>query len=240
MFDRGFIMRDEKGRAVRMLGSIADETEKLAIEARLNQAQKMEAVGQLTGGVAHDFNNLLTVILGSTDMLLNRLDEQPKLRQLAEMTSRAARRGAELTHRLLAFSRKQPLEPAIVNLNEAVRGMETMFVRTLGEHIDIAFILDASIGQVEIDPSQFENALLNLAINARDAMEGGGRLTIETQDTVLEEAYAAAHDEVMPGPHVMVSVSDDGDGMTPEVMERVFEPFSPQSTTAKEAASASR
>lgn len=202
-----------------------DITERRELEDRLRQAQKLEAVGQLTGGVAHDFNNLLTVILGNAELLCEQLSDQHQLRVLAEMTATAAERGAELTHRLLAFARRQALEPRPVNVNRLVTGMDPMLRRTLTEDLDIEVVQAGNLWRADVDPGQLEVSLLNLAINSRDAMPGGGCLTIETANCVLDEAYANAHEEVTAGQYVMVSVSDTGTGMTPETVARAFEPF---------------
>ncbi|UYN95357.1 MAG: response regulator [Enhydrobacter sp.] len=195
------------------------------LDRKLHQAQKMEAIGQLTGGVAHDFNNLLTVILGNAEALADRLDDRAELRRLAEMTASAAERGAELTRRLLAFARRQALEPRSIDLNRLVGSMDGLLRRTLSEEIDLEIVRGGGLWIVETDPGQMEVALLNLAINARDAMPGGGRLTIETANVSLDDAYARVNEDVVAGQHVMVSVSDTGTGMAPEVLARVFEPF---------------
>ncbi len=223
--DRGFAIRDEGGRVVRMIGSMLDVTEQRELDERLRQSQKLEAVGQLTGSVAHDFNNLLTVIMGNSELLSRRLDGDGGLRALAEMTGTAAQRGAELTHRLLAFARRQPLEPKLVDMGKLASGMDGLLRRTLSEDIDIEIVRGGGLWIVEVDPGQLEVALLNLAINARDAMPGGGQLTIETANVWLNDAYVEDNPGASPGQHVLVSVSDTGSGMTREVMEQAFEPF---------------
>ncbi|OFE13746.1 hypothetical protein PHACT_11875 [Pseudohongiella acticola] len=223
--DRGFVIRNGDGKAIRMVGSMMDVTDRIELDERMRQAQKLEAVGQLTGGVAHDFNNLLTVILGNAELLTEQLTDQQQLRMLAEMTATAAERGAELTNRLLAFSRRQPLDPRNVNINKLIQNMDNLLRRTLQEHIDIETVYAGGLWLSEVDPGQLEGALLNLAINARDAMPSGGKLTIETGNTQLDQAYADTQDEVVPGQYVMVSVSDTGTGMTPEVRRKAFEPF---------------
>ncbi|MDO9521745.1 MAG: PAS domain-containing protein [Pseudohongiella sp.] len=225
VIDRGYVMRNAKGKPIRMLGSIMDMTDSREMNDRLRQSQKMEAVGQLTGGVAHDFNNLLTVILGNAELLTEQLTDQQQLRMLAEMTATAAERGAELTNRLLAFARRQPLEPKQVNLNKLIQGMDNLLRRTLQENIDIETVYAGGLWLSEVDPGQLEGALLNLAINARDAMPDGGKLTIETANTLLDESYACHHDEVRPGQYVLISVSDTGAGMPTTVVSRAFEPF---------------
>eukprot|EP01037_Dinobryon_pediforme_P012730 gene12730-12826_t len=223
--DRGFIIRDRSGAAVRMIGSMVDITERLDLDARLRQSQKLEAVGQLTGGVAHDFNNLLTVILGNAEVLSQNLQSDPQLQQLAEMTVTAAERAAELTKRLIAFARRQALEPKVIDLNRLVAGMDGLIRRTLAEDIDIEIVRAGGLWRALVDPSQLEIAVLNLAINARDAMPDGGRLTFETANVLLDCKYADMHEEVNPGQYVMLSVSDTGTGMEPEVIARAFEPF---------------
>lgn len=223
--DRGFILRDENGKAIRMVGSIIDVTEQRSLEERMRQSQKMEVIGQMTGGVAHDFNNLLTVILGNAELLADQLQDRERLKALAEMTASAAQRGAQLTHRLLAFARRQPLEPKPVDVNSLVTGMEGLFRRTFSEDIEIDLVPHDGLWVTELDPGQLEVALLNLVVNARDAMPDGGKLTIEMDNVELDEDYASRHTEVEPGSYVMISVSDTGCGMSKEVIERAFEPF---------------
>jgi PAS domain S-box-containing protein len=213
------------------LAFVRDITERERMEEQLRQAQKMEAVGQLTGGVAHDFNNLLTIILGNLDRLSDRLDTlsdgavDAEAKRLAGAACRAAERGALLTRRLLAFSRRQPLEPTPVDPNKLVAGMSELLRRTLGEGIAIETILAGGIWRTLADPNQLENAILNLAVNARDAMPRGGKLTIETANAFLDDDYARQHDDVNAGQHVMIAVSDTGVGMTKEVADKAFEPF---------------
>ena len=191
-------------------------------EAKLRQAQKMEAVGQLAGGIAHDFNNLLTVMVGNSEMLIEELDDdKAELRALAEQIAGAAARGSQLTHRLLAFSRRQPLKPSPIHINSMVTGMMPLLRRTLNEAIVIDEALDADAGTTLADGSNLENALLNLAVNARDAMPTGGRLGIRTRNTVIP----AGRDDVMEGEYVLLMVSDTGTGMSDEVKARAFEPF---------------
>ncbi|MBU1337370.1 MAG: PAS domain-containing protein [Alphaproteobacteria bacterium] len=224
IIDRGSVIRDESGRAIRMVGSMLDVSPQRELEGRLRQAQKLEAMGQLTGGIAHDFNNLLTVILGSTELLCDELEsgQQPYL--LAKMIATAAQRGADLTSRLLAFGRKQPLQPRLLDLGGLVAGMEAMLHRTLGEHIEIRVIRPAIPWTAEIDPALLESAILNLAINARDAMGKGGRLIIETSNATLD-AERAAEEDIAPGQYVVLTVSDTGQGIAPDVLAKVFEPF---------------
>jgi signal transduction histidine kinase/DNA-binding response OmpR family regulator len=204
----------------------AEIAARMKVEEALRQAQKMEAVGQLTGGIAHDFNNLLTVIQGNLETIERRLGEtSPQLRRAIEAGLRGTERAATLTHRLLAFSRRQPLDPKPLALNRLVFGMSDLLRRTLGEAITIQSILADDLWRTAADSNQLESALLNLAVNARDAMTEGGKLTIETANAVLDHSYAARHEEVMPGDYVMLAVSDTGTGMAKNVIDRAFEPF---------------
>ena len=223
--DSGIIFRDEAGKALRMLGSVSNISKKRAAEERRQQAERLEAVGQLTGGVAHDFNNILTVILGNAELLLDVLPEGNPARLLAEVTVRASECGAELTDRLLAFARRKPLEPEVLSLNDRLSQAETLIRRTLPESIDIEIDQAAELWMTEIDPGQLEVALLNLAVNARDAMPEGGTLTIETTNSWLDEDYAASHADVAPGQYVALTVTDTGQGMEQETINRAFEPF---------------
>jgi PAS domain S-box-containing protein len=204
---------------------VRDLTEKIRIEEQFRQAQKMEAVGQLTGGLAHDFNNLLAIIIGNLDVLseLRELDSEQE--ELLHGAIGAALSGSELTRRLLAFARRQPLQPESIDLNELISEIGKLLSRTLGENIDVKFDLDRTIPQVVADQAQLGTAIANLANNARDAMPGGGRLHIATRNARLDEAYAAQHVEVEPGDYVAIEISDTGEGMPPEVLERIFEPF---------------
>jgi PAS domain S-box-containing protein len=198
----------------------ARDTERL-----LQQAQKLDAIGKLTGGVAHDFNNMLTVITGTTETLVAELARQPELQGVARLIDDAAERCAELIKHLLAFARKQTLQPRNVDINHAVLDIEKLLRPTLGEQIEIETILERGNTTSHIDPSQLANSVLNMAINARDAMPGGGKLLLETRNVVLDEAYAEANAEVRPGPYVMLAVSDTGTGMPAEIRDKVFEPF---------------
>jgi PAS domain S-box-containing protein len=203
-----------------------EREERERAEETLRQAQKMEVLGQLSGGIAHDFNNMLGVIIGSLEILQQRLpSDDPKLRSPIETAIQAADRSAVLTHRLLAFSRQQPLEPRPFDINRLVSGMSGLLNRMLGENIAIETVLAAGAWTVSADVNQLENALLNLAVNARDAMPQGGKLTIETANVYLDEAYAGAHSEVSPGQYVMLAVTDTGVGMDQETIEKSFDPF---------------
>lgn len=201
------------------------EAQLLKMQEVLRQAQKMEAVGQLTGGIAHDFNNLLQVIGGNLQLLSRDVAGNPRAELKLDHALEGVSRAARLTSQLLAFSRRQPLEPRVVNLSVLVRGMDDLLRRTLGEAVEVETVASGGLWNTLVDPSQVENALLNLAINARDAMDGRGKLTIEVGNASLDEQYASSHAEVEPGQYVLVAVSDTGCGMTPEVAERVFEPF---------------
>jgi nitrogen-specific signal transduction histidine kinase len=208
-----------------MVGSMIDVTSERALEETLRRSQRMEALGQLTGGLAHDFNNLLTVILGNAEMLVEALGHDEQLRGLADMTRMAAERGSELTSRLLAFARRQPLDPRPTDVNRLISGLDGLLRRTLGEHVEVEIVHGGGLWPALVDGAQLESAVLNLCINARDAMPGGGRLTIELANAHLDIAYADLHDEVVPGQYVLVAVSDTGVGMSAETTERAFDPF---------------
>jgi PAS domain S-box-containing protein len=202
-----------------------DVSERRELEDRLRQSQKLEVIGQLTGGVAHDFNNLLTVILGSAEMLSAQLTDQARLRAFTDMIITAAENGAALTNSLLAFARRQALEPQPIDLNKLTDRMHALLHHTLGEDIAIQVRAAEGLWITELDPGQMENALLNLAINSRDAMPAGGRLTISTANASLDAEQAAAQHNVTPGQYVTIAVSDTGVGMAPDVVERAFDPF---------------
>jgi signal transduction histidine kinase/DNA-binding response OmpR family regulator len=205
----------------------AEALERERVEEQLRQAQKMEAIGQLTGGVAHDFNNLLTIVIGNVDSLRRHLpaDSPPRFRRSIENAMEGARRAATLTQQMLAFSRRQPLEPKATDINKLISGMSHLLGRAFEERIDIQTVLAGGLWIVEVDPNQLETAILNLAVNARDAMEGNGKLTIETANAHLDEAYAATAAEVIPGQYVVIAVSDTGAGMSKDIAQRAFEPF---------------
>ncbi len=206
---------------------VADEVaQRSDAEAALRQAQKMEAIGQLTGGVAHDFNNLLTVIIGGLDTISrSRPGDQARIQRATNLALQGAQRAASLTGRLLAFSRRQPLDPKPLDLNVLVRDMTDLLHRTIGETIELEGVLAPRLWRVEADQNQLESAILNLAVNARDAMREGGKLTLETANTALDESYSATDAEVIPGQYVMLAVSDTGCGMSKETLARAFEPF---------------
>jgi signal transduction histidine kinase len=196
-------------------------------EAALRQSQKMEAVGRLTGGVAHDFNNMLSIVMGSLDLLIGRLEPNgdPRILRLANNAMEGARRAANLTQRLLAFSRRQPLNPTSASIASVLAETADLLRRTLGEAILVETVAGAGLWRARIDVPQLESVLVNLGINARDAMPEGGRLTLEASNTYLDAVYAEHEDDVTPGQYVMIAVTDTGVGMTPEVMAQVFEPF---------------
>ncbi len=205
--------------------TISDMSKRAQAEGVLREAQKMQAVGQLTGGIAHDFNNLLTVILGNLEFVRAKLDGDQAMQMRIERAAWAAQRGATLTAQLLAFARRQPLAPAPIDLAATMPNLVPLLRRTLGEHIEVRYVETAGLWPAMADAAQLESAVLNMALNARDAMPGGGRLTIELANRVLDEDYTRRHAEVVPGDYTMLAVSDTGHGMTPEVAARVFEPF---------------
>jgi PAS domain S-box-containing protein len=202
-----------------------DVTERRTLEQQLRQAQKMEAIGRLAGGVAHDFNNLLMVISGYSEFLLERLGPDPTLRVPAQEIENAAERATSLTRQLLAFSRQQMLTPKTLDLNEIITENLKMLTRMIGEDIDLVMIPGESLGAVKADPGQIEQVIMNLAVNARDAMPQGGKLTIETANVTLDETYARFHAPLQPGEYVMLALSDTGSGMDSETQSRIFEPF---------------
>ncbi len=226
------LLRDPQGRVIGIRSTIQDITERkraekemLSLQEQLRQSQKMEAIGQLAGGIAHDFNNLLTVIKGNSELSLLDIEERDPLRENIEEIKEAADKAAGLTRQLLAFSRKQILEMKVLDLNQVMQRLDKMLRRVLGEDIELKTSLSDFIGKVKVDPGQIEQVMINLAVNARDAMPDGGKLTIETANVELDEEYAHKHIAVKPGRYVMLSMSDNGVGMTPEVRERIFEPF---------------
>jgi PAS domain S-box-containing protein len=216
---------DGDGAIQGVIGVALDITERERLTDQLRQSQKMQAVGELAGGVAHDFNNLLMVVKGHSQLLLERMPEASPLRLSVEQVEKAADRAAALTRQLLAFSRKQVLQPRVMDLNDTVAGMIRMFSRVIGENIQMAFVPGGKLGRVKADPGQIEQVLLNLVVNARDAMPGGGRLTIETSNVELDRGYSATHTSFEPGLYVMLTVTDTGCGMDAQTQARMFEPF---------------
>jgi PAS domain S-box-containing protein len=208
-----------------VLAIVRDASERKQLEEQFRQSQKMEAVGRLAGGVAHDFNNLLTVILGYSDVVSNQLPADHPLRQEVEQIRKAGERAAALTRQLLAFSRTQVLLPQLIDVGEIVTDIDKMLRRLIGEDVDLVTVCDPRTGRVKADPGQLEQVLMNLAVNARDAMPGGGRLTIETHNVNFDEAGAREHVTAQPGSYVMIEVSDTGSGMDAETKAHIFEPF---------------
>jgi PAS domain S-box-containing protein len=226
VLDRGKVVEwDKTGSPLRAVGTHLDITSRKRLEEQLQQAQKMEAVGRLAGGIAHDFNNLLTVIGGNCELILNDLDHHNPFRQDLEQIKQASQRAAALTRQLLAFSRKQLLQPQVLNLNILLINMDQMLRRLIGEDIDLVTLPCQKLGLVKADPGQIEQVVLNLAINARDAMPQGGKLILETSNVELDEAYASNHIGVTPGPYVMLAVTDTGIGMDEATKAHIFEPF---------------
>jgi PAS domain S-box-containing protein len=221
----GVPMRDAAGAISGASIFFHDITDVQETERKLQQAQKLDAIGQLTGGVAHDFNNMLTVITGTTEVLMDELKHSPEALQTAVLVNQAADRCTELIRHLLAFARKQPLRPRNVDINSTILDIAKLLRPTLGEHVEIDSILEQEVATAHIDASQLANSLVNMAINARDAMPDGGKLLLETRNIVLEEAYARNNPDVIPGPYVMLAVSDSGTGMSAAVRDRAFEPF---------------
>jgi PAS domain S-box-containing protein len=219
------LVKNEKGETEQLIVQINDTSEKKLVNERLQKAQKMEAIGQLTGGLAHDFNNLLTVVIGNLQLLDGKLGADEKITKRVAEAIDAAQKGSDLTKQLLAFARKQELEPRDVGVNGLVAGMAPLIARTIGENVELKVEVMAGDPHSLIDPSQLESAILNLAINARDAMENSGRLTIETQPAYLDRFYADKNPDVVPGHYVMVAVTDSGCGMSTELLEKVFQPF---------------
>ncbi|MBR1191258.1 ATP-binding protein [Bradyrhizobium sp. AUGA SZCCT0160] len=220
----------ELGGLMTLLNGTAEslERQRAAIDElnqKLSQSQKMEAMGQLTGGVAHDFNNLLTVILGNAEYLAEKLAANRELHTIADSIATAAERGSDLTRSLLAFARKQPLTPQDIDIGQKILGMEQLLRRTLGEHIECEFLLDRDLWRASVDPGQLASALLNLVLNARDAMPQGGKLTVEVRNIALDESDLDVNGEARPGDYVEVAVTDTGSGMIAEVASRAFEPF---------------
>jgi signal transduction histidine kinase/CheY-like chemotaxis protein len=219
---RGRVMFDAAGAPMRMAGVVMDTTDRRATEDALHQAQKMEAIGQLTGGVAHDFNNLLTVIVGGLDMMMRRPEQTERVTRLARAAMSAARRGEQLTQQLLAFSRRQMLRPETLDPNQLLLGFEALAQRAIGETVTLSLSLDPAVGPVRVDPAQCESALLNLIVNARDAMQDGGTITVRTREAA---APVAGCPELALGAYVCIEVADTGTGIDQATLARAFEPF---------------
>jgi len=215
----------EDGRPVGVQGIARDISDRKSLEDQLRQAQKMEAVGRLAGGIAHDFNNLLGVMMGYSELLLGRLEPGHALRKSAEEIAKATERAATLTRQLLAFSRKQVLAPKVLDLNGVLRDMESLLQRVIREDVELRVVPGGRLGRVKADPGQVEQVILNLALNARDAMPSGGKLTIETQNAEVDEAYTRRRPIVPPARYVMLAVSDSGVGMDAATQVHIFEPF---------------
>lgn len=215
---------NDQGEVEFVIGTGADISEQRALQEQLLQAQKMEAIGQLTGGIAHDFNNLLTVTVGNLELLDMRVEDEDQ-RELLTEALEAAELGARLTDRLLAFARRSPLRPEIVDLNTLVIGLTDLLHRTLGEPVDLSTVLSTDLWATRTDATQIETAIVNLAVNARDAMPNGGKLIVETSNALIDEKNVAVDSGLEPGDYVQLSVSDTGTGMAPEIRDRVFEPF---------------
>jgi PAS domain S-box-containing protein len=218
-------LKDSEGHIVKWFGTATDIHDRKQAEEALRQGQKMEAIGRLAGGIAHDFNNLLSIITGCGDAVLAGLRADDPARELLGHIKDAARRAASLTQQLLSFGRKTILEPRILDVNAQVLEIEPLLRRLLGEDIDLSSALAPELAPVWADPGQLQQAIINLAVNARDAMPQGGVLSIRTRNVKLDENYTALHAEVGPGPHVLLEVSDSGCGMSEEVKARLFEPF---------------
>ncbi|MFN4283404.1 MAG: ATP-binding protein [Alphaproteobacteria bacterium] len=217
--------RGETGAPIALFGIVQDITERKTTEEQLRQSQKMETIGHLTGGVAHDFNNLLMVIMGNLDLLLERMQDDADTAAIVNSAITATERGASLTRQLLAYARRQPLAPRELDVNAAIQGLSRLLRRTLGEQVEIETILGGGLWHAMADATQVENAVINLAINARDAMPNGGKLTLETANAAFDEDYIGLNDEVAPGQYVMIAVTDTGTGMPADVAARAFEPF---------------
>jgi len=225
VLDRGLLVRGREGGTRRLVGGMVDLTELKALEEQLFRAQRMESVGRLAGGIAHDFNNILTVVTGYADLIRARAaEDDPTGRDAAEIR-RAADRAAALVHQLLAYSRRQLMRPQVLDLNVAVAGLDEMLRRLLGEDVELDVALEPELGHARIDPTQLEQVVVNLAVNARDAMPEGGKLTIETANVELDESHARTHVGATPGRHVMLAVTDTGVGIDEETRAHLFHPF---------------
>ncbi|MBN2531004.1 MAG: PAS domain-containing protein [Deltaproteobacteria bacterium] len=230
--EKGETFLDIRGKPLRSIGTVWDITERklqeeenLVLQKKYHQAQRMETVGRLAGGVAHDFNNMLSVILGRTDLILEQVHLDAETYHSLKEVQHAAERSAELIQQLLAFARRQPMKPVYLNLNEVIAKMLKMLNRLIGEHIDLAWLPVDTPGTVKMDPSQLEQIMANLCVNARDAITGVGHITIETRNVSFDRAYCAMNPGFVPGDYVMLAVSDDGCGMDAEIQQQIFEPF---------------
>ena len=218
-------MRDAAGQMIRIAGMAEDVTEKRQREMQLRQSQKMQAIGRLAGGVAHDFNNLLSVIFGHSALLAASFPSQERLRDSVAEINRAAERGAALTQQLLAFGRRQVVEPRVLDLGSVLAESRNVLRQLIGEDVRLTMVLSHGVSRVNIDPGQINQVFRNLALNARDVMPQGGELTVETRNVDFDAASATVHPERQPGPYVLLTVTDTGCGMTPEVQAHIFEPF---------------
>jgi signal transduction histidine kinase len=221
----GYPVFDSNGEIIQVIEYNIDITDKKNLEDQLMQAQKLEAIGSLASGVAHDFNNLLTTILGYGELSLMKLSKDDPQREQVEAIYEAGKKASTLTRQLLAFSRKQMLEMRVINLNSLLENLTKMLNRMIGDDIEMIMMLDPSVGNIMADPGQVEQIVMNIVINARDAMPDGGTITIETQEVELDEDYCKTHAEVTPGTFIVLCITDTGKGMTPEVMEKIFDPF---------------
>ncbi|MBN2326700.1 MAG: PAS domain-containing protein, partial [Candidatus Omnitrophica bacterium] len=225
ILDRGAVIYNEDGQIDRAVGIAKDITENKRLEEQFHQSQKIEAIGKLAGGVAHDFNNLIMSIQGYAQFLLDKIPEDDPMRHDVDGILRASERAASLTRQLLAFSRKQVLQPESLNLNKLIQDLEKLLRRMIREDIELSAKFDENLGKIKADPSQIEQIVMNLAVNARDAMPRGGKLTLETKNVYLDANYSRDHVEVMPGDYVMLSMTDTGCGMDKPTLEQIFDPF---------------
>ncbi len=223
--DKGRYVFDEQGNKTGWQGIILDVTKTKELEHRLRQSQKLESVGRLAGGIAHDFNNMLTAINGYSELALHKLQETDSVYGYIKEIQKAGQRSAELTHQLLAFSRQQLLQPVVVDLNEIIVDTIRMLQRLIGENIQMTTLFGSNVGKILVDPGQFSQIITNLAVNARDAMPQGGKLTVETSNVFLDQSYTQQDNEVAPGKYTLMTFSDTGTGMSNEVKQNIFEPF---------------